>query len=73
MEQLFLDVPEAFVGVVTEKLNVRKGRMVNLMNHGSGRVDASGSATVNDGSTRLTGRFTLNIKVFGRDSRITTA
>ncbi len=38
VEQLFLDVPEAFVGVVTEKLGTRRGRMVNLVNHGSGRV-----------------------------------
>jgi GTP-binding protein len=38
VEHLFLDVPEAFVGVVTEKLNMRKGRMINLANHGSGRV-----------------------------------
>jgi len=39
VEHLFLDVPKAFVGVVTEKLNVRKGRMRNLVNHGSGRVE----------------------------------
>jgi len=39
VEQLFLDVPDDFVGVVTEKLNMRKGRMVNLANHGSGRVN----------------------------------
>jgi GTP-binding protein len=39
VEHLFLDVPEAFVGVVTEKLNVRKGRMMNLVNHGLGRVE----------------------------------
>ena len=38
VEHLFLDVPEDFVGVVTEKMGVRKGRMVNLVNHGSGRV-----------------------------------
>ena len=38
VEILFLDVPEDFVGVVTEKLATRKGRMVNLINHGSGRV-----------------------------------
>ena len=38
MEHLFLDVPEAFVGVVTEKLSVRRGRMHNLVNHGTGRV-----------------------------------
>ncbi len=37
-EHLFLDVPEQFVGVVTEKLNIRKGRMANLVNHSSGRV-----------------------------------
>jgi len=39
MEHLFLDVPEQFVGVVTEKLSLRKGRMINLTNHGSGRVN----------------------------------
>jgi GTP-binding protein len=38
IEHLFLDVPEEFVGVVTEKLGTRKGRMANLVNHGSGRV-----------------------------------
>ena len=36
VEHLFLDVPEEFVGVVTEKLGVRKGRMINLVNHGTG-------------------------------------
>jgi len=39
VEQVFLDVPEEYVGVVTEKLSQRKGRMTNLINHGSGRVD----------------------------------
>jgi len=39
VERLFLDVPEAHVGVLTEKLAVRKGRMVNLTNKGSGRVN----------------------------------
>jgi GTP-binding protein len=38
VEHLFLDVPEEFVGVVTEKLSIRKGRMHNLINHGTGRV-----------------------------------
>ena len=38
VERLFLDVPEAFTGVVTEKISTRKGRMMNLVNHGSGRV-----------------------------------
>ncbi len=39
VERLFLDVPEAYVGVVTEKLSQRKGRMTNLNNRGSGRVN----------------------------------
>jgi GTP-binding protein len=38
VECLFLDVPEPFVGVVTEKLGTRKGRLMKLGNHGSGRV-----------------------------------
>ncbi|HEX7504619.1 MAG TPA: GTP-binding protein, partial [Syntrophales bacterium] len=37
-ERLFLDVPEEFTGVVTEKISIRKGRMMNLINKGSGRV-----------------------------------
>jgi GTP-binding protein len=39
MEHVFLDVPEAFIGVVNEKLGSRKGRMTNLVNHGTGRVN----------------------------------
>lgn len=39
MEHLFLDVPDDFVGIVTEKLSIRKGRMHNLTNHGTGRVN----------------------------------
>ncbi len=38
MEHVFIDVPEEYVGVVTEKLSVRKGRMTNLQNYGHGRV-----------------------------------
>jgi GTP-binding protein len=38
MEQLFIDCEEGFLGVVTEKLAVRKGQMTNLVNHGAGRV-----------------------------------
>jgi GTP-binding protein len=38
IEKLFVDCAEEFTGVVTEKLSLRKGRMVNLVNHGSGRV-----------------------------------
>jgi len=38
MEKVFLDIPENKVGVITEKLSIRKGRMTNLQNHGHGRV-----------------------------------
>ncbi len=38
VERVFLDIPEDNVGVITEKLSNRKGRMVNLQNHGYGRV-----------------------------------
>ena len=39
MEKVFLDIPEDNVGVLTEKLSLRKGKMTNLQNHGSGRVN----------------------------------
>ena len=38
IEHLFVDCNEDFVGVVNEKLSLRKGRMINLVNHGTGRV-----------------------------------
>ncbi|MBK8910321.1 MAG: translational GTPase TypA [Chlorobi bacterium] len=38
IEHLFIDCDEAFIGVVSEKLSRRKGRMLNLVNHGTGRV-----------------------------------
>jgi len=38
IEHLFIDCDENFLGVVTEKLSNRKGKMINLVNHGSGRV-----------------------------------
>ncbi len=38
MERLVIDCPEEFVGVVTEKIGRRRGRMVNMVNHGTGRV-----------------------------------
>ncbi len=38
MEQLVVDVPEEFIGVVTQKLGGRKGRMTKMVNHGTGRV-----------------------------------
>jgi len=38
VERLFLDIPEEFVGKITEKLSNRKGRLESLVNKGSGRV-----------------------------------
>jgi len=39
IEYVFIDVPEEFVGIVTEKISRRKGRMVNMNNTGHGRVN----------------------------------
>ncbi len=38
IERLYIDCDEDYIGIVTEKLSVRKGKMVNLVNHGKGRV-----------------------------------
>ncbi len=38
VEELHVDCDEAFMGVVTEKMAFRKGRMLNCINHGTGRV-----------------------------------
>ena len=38
LEQLIIDCPEEFIGVVIEKLGTRKGKMSKMVNHGSGRV-----------------------------------
>ncbi len=38
VEKLLVDIPEAFVGVVIEKLGQRKSQMTKMHNHGSGRV-----------------------------------
>jgi GTP-binding protein len=38
MERLVIDCPEDYVGVVTQKIGTRKGRMTNMVNHGTGRV-----------------------------------
>lgn len=37
-ELLLVDVPEQYVGVVIEKMGMRKGKMAKMVNHGSGRV-----------------------------------
>jgi len=38
VEKLTVDVPESFVGVVMEQLGARKGEVLNMHNHGYGRV-----------------------------------
>lgn len=38
VERVSIDVPEEYIGVVTERLAVRKGRMTKLTNTGSGRA-----------------------------------
>ena len=38
LELAVIDIPEEYVGVVTEKLSARKGKLVKMVNHGSGRV-----------------------------------
>ena len=37
-ERAFADIPEEHTGVVVEKMGERKGVMVNMINHGTGRV-----------------------------------
>jgi GTP-binding protein len=38
LELAVVDIPEEYVGIVTEKLGARRGRMTKMINHGSGRV-----------------------------------
>ena len=38
IEHLYVDCDEVFMGVVTDKINQRKGRMLNCTNNGTGRV-----------------------------------
>jgi GTP-binding protein len=38
IEHLLIDFDEQYIGVLTEKLAIRRGKMVNMVNHGSGRV-----------------------------------
>ena len=38
MEQLIIDCPEEFIGVLTQKLGTRRGRLTKMVNHGTGRV-----------------------------------
>ncbi|MBN2441338.1 MAG: translational GTPase TypA [Spirochaetales bacterium] len=38
IEHLFVDCQDSFMGIVTEKLSRRKGKMLSLVNHENGRV-----------------------------------
>jgi GTP-binding protein len=38
LELFNIDLPEAYMGVVLEKMALRKGKMAKMVNHGSGRV-----------------------------------
>ncbi len=38
IEQVVVDCPEQFIGVVTEAMGRRKGQMTKMVNHGTGRV-----------------------------------
>ncbi len=38
LELFSIDAPETYMGVVLEKMALRKGKMVKMVNHGSGRV-----------------------------------
>jgi GTP-binding protein len=38
VERVTIDVPEEYVGVVTQMLALRKGRLEQMVNHGTGRV-----------------------------------
>jgi GTP-binding protein len=39
VEKAYIDIPEEHFGVVNEMLHARKGRMLNMINKGSGRVN----------------------------------
>ncbi|MBH09474.1 MAG: translational GTPase TypA [Candidatus Marinimicrobia bacterium] len=39
IEKIYLDIPEDMIGIITENLSIRKGKMTNLQNHGTGRVN----------------------------------
>jgi GTP-binding protein len=38
LEHLVVDCPESFLGVVIEQLGVRRGKLMKMVNHGTGRV-----------------------------------
>jgi GTP-binding protein len=38
VEHLIIDCDEAHIGILSETLSIRRGKMVNMINHGTGRV-----------------------------------
>jgi GTP-binding protein len=38
LELAVVDIPEEFIGIVTEKMSARRGRLTKMVNHGYGRV-----------------------------------
>ncbi len=38
MENLVIDIPEDYIGAVTQKLGTRRGKMTQMINHGRGRA-----------------------------------
>ncbi len=38
LERLVIDVPESFIGIIMETIGSRRGEMIKMSNHGSGRV-----------------------------------
>ena len=38
LEMLVVDCPETYIGIIMESLGTRRGEMVQMVNHGSGRV-----------------------------------
>jgi GTP-binding protein len=38
LELAVIDIPEGYVGVISEKMSARRGKMIKMINHGSGRV-----------------------------------
>ena len=38
VERLIIDCPEEFIGVSTQKVGMRRGKLLNMVNHGKGRV-----------------------------------
>ena len=40
IENVYIDCEEPYLGIITEKLSMRKGRLTNLVNKGTGRIRA---------------------------------